>query len=120
MARTAYAGTDFALRTPRKIEFDAFARVTRQLRIAADGSEQPFATLVRALEDNRRLWMALACDVATPTNQLDGHLKAQLFYLAEFTFHQTQRLLAGEGEAGVLIDINTAVMRGLAGTEELP
>lgn len=120
MARTAYANPDFALRTPRKIEFDAFARVTRQLRIAAENKDQRFADLVRALDDNRRLWMALACDVADPANQLDSQLKARIFYLAEFTFHQTQRLLVGEGEPSILIDINTAVMRGLAGAEEMP
>ena len=120
MARSVYTNADFALRTPRRIEFDAFARVTRALRLATNGTDQPFANLAQALDDNRHLWMVLACDVAKPANQLDSQLKARIFYLAEFTFHHTQRVLAREGDVAVLIDINTAMMRGLSGTEELP
>lgn len=72
-----------------------------------------FNALVRALHDNRALWTALAADVAIGTNGLPRSLRAQIFYLAEFTVHHSRRVLAGEAGADVLVDINTAVMRGL-------
>lgn len=113
MARAAYSAPSSAIRTARSIEYEAFARVTRQLRAATVGPEAGFQPLVLALNDNRRLWTVLASDVAEPDNELPKELRAKLYYLAEFTTEHTRKVLAGTAEAGVLIDINMAVMRGL-------
>jgi len=111
MAKTAYsAPRQAAIRTPRSIEYDAFAQITARLKAADGGS---FPTLVAALHDNRRLWTALAADVAESGNSLPEHLRAQLFYLAKFTRAHTSKILAGTEAADVLVEINTAVMRGL-------
>ncbi|MDW4549249.1 flagellar biosynthesis regulator FlaF [Defluviimonas sp. D31] len=112
LARSAYAGAAAPTRTGRGTEYEVFARVTHRLKSAGRG-DGDFNTLVRALHDNRTLWTTLAADVAIETNQLPKSLRAQIFYLSEFTAHHTRRVLAGEAGVTVLIDINTAVMRGL-------
>ena len=58
-------------------------------------------------------------DVAEPTNLLPQPLRAQIFYLAEFTMHHSAKVLKGDASVAPLIDINTAVMRGLRGDQDL-
>lgn len=114
MARTAYSGAAAPIRTERGAEYDALVRCTRALA-AAQAAGEDFPAMVQALHDNRRLWTALAADVSKPENALPAALRAGIFYLAEFTLHQSRRILSGEADAGALIDVNTAVMRGLSG-----
>lgn len=114
MARTAYATPGTPVRSGRSTEYDLFARITRRLREAAAGAAKATPPLVQALHDNQRLWTTLAVDVADDGNGLPRELRARLFYLAEFTREHTRRVLKGEAPAGVLVDINTAVMHGLA------
>jgi flagellar protein FlaF len=114
MARTAYATPGTPARSWRSTEYDLFARVTRRLRDAEAGAGKRGTPLVQALHDNQSLWTTLAVDVADDGNGLPRELRARLFYLAEFTREHTRRVLKGEASAGVLVDINTAVMRGLA------
>lgn len=114
MAKTAYTAPGQPTRTLRGTEYELFARITHRLRAAhALGSGPGFAALARALHDNRRLWTALAADVADKDNSLPPPLRAQIFYLAEFTRLHTRKVLAREADAEVLIDINTAIMKGL-------
>jgi flagellar protein FlaF len=112
-ATAAYASPSAATRTPRGLEYEAFARITRRLKAASDDGKTGFAALARALHDNRALWTVLAGDVSSPDNGLPARLRAQIFYLAEFTFQHSRKVLAGEASADVLVEINTAVMRGL-------
>ncbi len=111
MARTAYTSPSASIRTERGTEHDAFARITHRLK-SHDPKSAP-GLFTEALHENRQLWTLLAIDVADDGNRLPGHLRAQIFYLAEFTDVHTSRILAGNADAGALIDINTAVMRGL-------
>lgn len=117
LARTAYAAPGAPARSERSTEYDLFARITRRLRDAASGAARATAPLVQALHDNLRLWTVLAADVADDGNGLPRDLRARLFYLAEFTRVHTRRVLEGDAGAEVLVDINTAVMRGLAARE---
>ncbi len=117
LAQAAYAGRAAPTRTERSIEYDAFARVTRLLK-SAQIPETPFGTLAQALHDNRALWIALAADVADPANQLPPPLRAQIFYLAEFTLAQSSKVLAGQAVVQALVDVNMAVMRGLRPEED--
>lgn len=118
MARSAYSGAAVPTRTHRGTEYELFARVTRRLREAQTG-DGDFNALVRALHDNRSLWTALATDVAVETNELPKPLRAQIFYLSEFTAVHSRRVLAGEAAVDILIEINTAIMRGLRGDGEV-
>ena len=113
MAKTAYASNQAHIRTPRSTEYDAFARVTHDLKQAASRDGGDFSALARALHTNRQLWTMLAADVAEPGNALPSELRAQIFYLSEFTAGHSRKVLRGEESAEVLVEINTAVMRGL-------
>lgn len=114
-ARSAYAQTTTPARNPRSIEYDLFARVTQRLNTAWAAREQDYPALIAALDENNRLWTVLAADVASPGNALPPQLRAQLFYLYEFTAEHSRRIRAGEAGVEALVDINTAVMRGLRG-----
>lgn len=110
-ARLAYAGPSQPVRTARDAEYDVIARVTYRLKSAADGEH--FPALAQAVHDNRRLWAALGEDVAEEGNALPPPLRAQLAYLSAFTRQHSSKVLEGSASPEVLIDINTAVMRGL-------
>ncbi|WP_322893025.1 MULTISPECIES: flagellar biosynthesis regulator FlaF [unclassified Yoonia] len=114
-ARQAYAPTAVATRTDRAVEAQLFGQITARLRNAMSDQPQNFAALVAAISDNRRLWSTLAASVADKDNQLPAQLRAQIFYLAEFTEYHSQKVLRNSASADVLVDINTAVMRGLNG-----
>ena len=111
MARSAYTNSAAPIRTEQGAEIETFARVTQQLQ-SAKLRLQP-AQFAQALHDNRKLWTLLAIDVADAGNQLPQQLRAQIFYLAEFTDQHTSKVLAGNADPAVLVEVNTAVMRGL-------
>jgi flagellar protein FlaF len=114
-AQSAYARPDAPGRSPRTLEYELLARVTRQLSAAWAGRQTDRGALIRALHDNLTLWRTLAADVAEDGNGLPPELRARLFYLYEFAGQHSRKVLDGAAEAAVLIEINTAVMRGLRG-----
>lgn len=113
--KAGYARSDSTLRPMRSIEYEALARVTQKLSAAWAHRKEDFPALVAAVSENQTLWSTLAADVASPGNALPAPLRAQLFYLYEFTNLQNSRILAGQAGVDCLIDINTAIMRGLRG-----
>ena len=112
MAKTAYTANQAPIRTPRGTEYEAFARITHRLKTAS-ADTAPFPEFAAALHSNRQLWTLLAADVAERDNALPAELRARIFYLAEFTAQHTSKVLRGTDTADVLVDVNTAVMRGL-------
>ncbi|RYH09239.1 flagellar biosynthesis regulatory protein FlaF [Tropicimonas sp. IMCC6043] len=116
MAKRAYGANAAPVRTPRNTEYAIFARITQRIRDASRNSDPgSFNALVSALHDNRRLWRILAVDVADTGNALPQSLRAQLFYLGEFVGQHSSKVLQRKASAEPLVDINMAVMRGLAG-----
>lgn len=113
LAARTYSAPELPVRTERDTEYALFARITGHMRRAAERGRDGFPELVAALNDNLRLWTMLASDVADPDNALPAPLRAQLFYLADFTMRHTGQVLARKAGAEALIDINTALMRGL-------
>lgn len=116
MARTAYTTSNIPVSTPQRTEYEAIARITRKLQ-SATAADADFRETVQALYENRRLWRVLAVSVAEDGNALPTELRARLFYLAEFTFQATRKILRNQMSVSALVDINTAVMRGLRGQE---
>jgi len=114
-ARSAYARPDATSRTPRMIEYDLIGRVTQKLTATWAKRRTDFPAFAQALTENQRLWSTLAADVAEPGNGLPAPLRAQLFYLYQFTVEHSRTLLEDKTSIDVLVDINTAVMRGLRG-----
>lgn len=111
LAQAAYSASAAPLRTSRGTEHDVFSKITRRLR--QSNSAGGYAGFVQALHDNRQLWTLLAVDVADQDNGLPQQLRAQIFYLAEFTLLHTSKVLAGEAGPEALIDINNTIMQGL-------
>ena len=114
-ALRAWSRAEPATRTPRALEYDLLARLTARLTAASSRRRDDHPAFVRALNDNLTLWSTLAADVAGDGNGLPPQLRARLFYLYQFTAHHTRAILDGQGAVDVLVDINTAVMRGLRG-----
>lgn len=111
LAQTAY-GAAAPVRTARGSEFAAFEIITNRLARAAE-PDAPMTLRAAAIHDNRRLWTTLATDLASPDNGLPQILRAQLFYLAEFSVLQSRAALRDRAALTALIDINRSVMRGL-------
>lgn len=114
-ASALYSDPATASRTARDTEYDIIARITRQLASANGQRHTDFPGFLEALFRNERLWSTLAADVAEVGNGLPQALRARLFYLYQFTIEHGRKIRAGEADAGVLIDINKAVLRGLRG-----
>lgn len=109
LAHQAYAPSRPTIKTARAIEAQVITDITARLsRKTAD-----FPTLVSAVHDNRMMWNTLAIDVADTDNGLPASLRAQIFYLAEFTEQHSRKFLRGEADLSAMIDINTAIIRGL-------
>lgn len=112
-AQQAYAANIVTVQTERRAEYDVVAGVTHRLRDAANNARSDFAEYINALNDNRRLWRALATDVADPGNGLPESLRARLLYLADFTDHHTSKVMRKEANVMPLLEINMAILRGL-------
>lgn len=115
LAQTAYSSPVAPVRTARGTEYEVFGKITRRIRDSDKRGSSGFVALVEALHDNRRFWTLLALDVSGRDNELPDELRARLLYLNEFTQTHTSKVLAHKAEADILIEINTAVMRGLRG-----
>lgn len=112
-AQHAYGHGAQATRTHRGMEYDAIARITHALKIATKQGKDGFPDMAAAIHDNRRLWTILAADVADSGNQLPDALRARIVYLAEFTRLHSSKVLSGGASAAPLIEVNTAILKGL-------
>lgn len=112
-AQNAYRHHAQAAKTTRDTEYDAFARITSQLKVAATKGRPGFNELAAALHDNRKLWTILAADVASKSNSLPSDLRARIFYLNEFTQKHSTLVLRKEASVRPLLEVNIAIMRGL-------
>lgn len=127
-AVAAYGDVSTSTKTPRQIEYQAFARITKALtpnETAEDDTpgarSHSFTRMAEALHENLKLWSIVQGDVASDRNALPDQLRANLFYLGEFTREHTRKVLRGEADPSALVEINTAVMRGLRqNTEAAP
>ena len=115
LARAAYGQREAPVRSARAQEYDLLARCTQKMVMTWARRKDDFPQLATAITENLQLWCTLAVDVADKGNGLPAALRAQLFYLYEFTASHSRAVLANSASAEVLVDINTAVMRGLRG-----
>lgn len=118
----AYGSAQDAALTPRQAEYRIFARVTHALSEAgsAVSSGEPGGTarLAAAAYDNLRMWYALAEDLAGDANGLPDELRAGLISLAAFVERETPKVISRNVPVSSLVDVNTAVMKGLRGHRE--
>ena len=112
-AVAAYGHTQTHIRTNRGTEYEAIARVTRDLSRTQKDNKQHYSEFVSAVHANWRLWTHLAASVADKENGLAPDLRARLFYLAEFTEQHSRKILREGADVNILVEINMGVMRGL-------
>lgn len=113
LARQAYAASAATTRTTRGTEYELIARVTHRIKAAAEAGPSAFPRLAEALYDNRRLWTTLAIDVSNEKNGLPPELRARIFFLSEFVQDHTRRVLTRKASVRAILEINTAILRGL-------
>ena len=118
LANSAYNTSVRSIGSERGLEYQVFSQVTRDLAAVRNDAHDYHASLAAALHKNMKLWTFLAGEVAIEANKLPAQLRAGIFYLAEFTRHQTPKIRAGEADPDVLVEINTMMMRGLRAREE--
>lgn len=118
LANTTYDTSVRSIGSDRGVEYQIFSQVTRDLAAVRAGAHDYHAKLADALHKNMKLWTFLAGEVAIDANELPAKLRAGIFYLAEFTRHQTAKIRAGEADTKILVEINTMMMRGLRAREE--
>lgn len=112
-AQNAYRNDTQLIRTDRDTEYNAFAQITHRLKTASSRGSDGFKDLVSAMHENRKLWTTLAIDVADKSNPLPKELRARIVYLSEFTRQHSSKVLSKQDSADILVQINTAIMRGL-------
>lgn len=117
-ARSGYGAAAAPIRTDRGAEYAIFAKITHRLNELDESDKSSFPRLAAAVCDNQRLWGALRTDLMHDGNALPIGLRAQLIGIAEFVRKHSLQVLAGKGSIAALIDINTAIMRGLRGKAE--
>ena len=113
LAHRAYQQAAAPTKTPGKMEYDVVARVTFKLKEAAKRGKRGFPQLAEAIHENRAMWTIFATDVASDGNELPQELRAQIFYLAEFTQHHSAKVLSGDANVRPLLEVNAPILRGL-------
>ena len=96
---------------PRDVEYRLFARVTNSLMTNQDPKTTGF---IQAIDWNRRLWLTLQSDLADEGNKLPKELRAQLISLSIWVDKHSRKAMRGEETIQPLIDVNRAIMEGLA------
>lgn len=119
LAQTAYFNAKTPIKTERSIEYQIFSKVTHQLKTSSPETLAGFKELAKAVQINRKLWNILAVDVSDSQNKLPQNLRAQIFYLAEFTEIHSQKVLSGSETVDALVSVNTSIMRGLRNSLEV-
>jgi len=121
LARRGYDSSTKATGTPRSVEYKLFAQISGALSRSQKQKTEDYPGYVAALSRNLELWTVLGSDVAAKGNHLPSELKSQIFYLSEFTREHTRQILSGEQDldADILLSINSNIMLGLRGQQEI-
>ena len=113
MARRGYTSSSISSSNPIEAEYSLIARLSHRLAEASRNRERRHPEFVAALSENRRFWNLVAVSVADAGNGMSADLKARLFWISEFVAHETGRILSGESDPEILIEINASIMQGL-------
>jgi flagellar biosynthesis activator protein FlaF len=124
MGLSAYKRTIVETESPRQIERRILARITSELACAQqefdEGDSHKRLELLNAslrstVSDNLKFWGALKLDLISSHNKMPDELKSSMISTALFVENQSWEILGGRGKVETLVEINTAIMNGLAG-----
>jgi flagellar protein FlaF len=100
--------------SPRELEYRAFGKATAALIQAKEAGRADLGAFASALELNRKLWSAISADCAVEGNKLPPQLRAAIISLAIWVMRHSSLVLREGAEIDPLIDVNRAIMEGLA------
>ena len=118
MSLQAYQKATQRSESPRDAEYRLFGQVTRALLEAAEVDPSDLQTRMQALDWNRRVWSALAADCAAPENALPHALRAQIISISIWVNRHTSEVMRKQESILPLVEVNKAIMQGLAGRAE--
>ncbi len=118
MSLQAYQKATQRSESPRDAEYRLFGQVTRALMEAAEVDPSDLKTRMEALDWNRRIWSALAADCAVPENALPNALRAQIISISIWVNRHTSAVMRSQESIEPLVEVNKAIMQGLAGRAE--
>jgi len=108
----AYQRAQRAAENPRSAEYRLFGQVTGAL-IEAQSAGAKGATLIDAIDWNRRLWSTLPVDCMDDSNRLPKPLRAQIVSLSIWVTKYSSQVMQTGAPLEPLIDINRTIMQGL-------
>ncbi|MGB6230700.1 MAG: flagellar biosynthesis regulator FlaF [Litorimonas sp.] len=115
-AQSAYGAMGQAAGSDRDIEVTVFRTSVARLRELSGPDFRLSGRAAEVLAENLKLWDALVVDLLHPDNTLSDPLAQQLIKLSAFVRHHTHGLYNGTAKSvDVLIEINTAILKGLLG-----
>lgn len=116
MSLNAYQRTLKHTEDPRNTEYRLFAEITRDLMAVQQGSgagQGIPASLIEAVDRNRRLWIALASDCADDNNLLPRETRASIISLSIWVQKYSRSVTRDREDISPLIEINRTIMKGL-------
>jgi len=114
MSLQAYHKAQRSTERPRDTEYRLFAQVTQALVEVSKKGRADLASLIDALDWNRRMWSVLASDCASDGNKLPDALRAQIISLSLWVSRYSSEVATTGAELDPLIDVNKAMMAGLS------
>ena len=94
-------------------ELAVFEQITGELEAIAHADRPNPAAWGDAITRNMQLWTIVSADLMKPENALPEETKQGLMQLGLFVLTHSQKVLAGDEEMDVLIDINRSIIEGL-------
>lgn len=113
MSLAAYQRVQQLAESPRRTEQRLFLEINGALE-QAWGRGQRGAALMPELHRNRELWATLSGVCGAPGNALPEALRASIISLALWVDRYTSDVVAGREPLEPLLDVNRAVLEGLA------
>ena len=119
MSISKYKAVQAQTENPRQTEYRLFAEVTKAM-IAVKGLSLREPEFYKAVDWNRRLWLALQMDLSAENNQFPDDLKARIISIAIWVDRHSRRALKGEVGIDSMIAVNRSIMEGLAAMPQRP
>ena len=114
-AQSVYGTSGRTIGSDRDVEVQVFQTAIARLRPLMGPDFKLTPDAADTLSENLKLWDILTVDLVHPDNDLDDALVAQIISLGRFVRFHTHGLYSGSGSVDVLVDINTAILKGLLG-----
>ncbi|MCQ8184906.1 flagellar biosynthesis regulator FlaF [Parvularcula maris] len=97
----------------RNLEREVLERITMRLRGARENAGAGGARRREALDDNRKLWLTFASDLANPQNNCPDDVKAALISIAAYVEKNTGAAIRDNEVLAGFVEINSNIIAGL-------